>query len=258
MQLTLREMTERFRSTFNVKIIAIWLSASFVATLAGPFNTLAMPVAGRALYWLLAIGLAISMTNLIIPMAYERLKIEPRFLRGALGALVFAVIYAALLTFVGKAVFETGGGFPNYPLMLLYVAPIALIVTGIVHLFAKEQEAAASRAHAAPQDPPFFKRMKPTLGRSLIRLSMQDHYVEVVTDKGAQLILMRFADALDELDGVEGWRIHRSHWIAEDAIADVKRDGGKTRLVMTDGAELPVSRTYLPALREAGVLKRFA
>ena len=255
MHLALREVTAGFRRIFNAKAVAIWLAASFVATLAGPFETLGMALPARAIYWTFAIGLAIAMSIVIIRRAYDKLTLEPRFLRGVAGALVFAAIYATILTYVGKFVFETSNRFPDLPQMFLYVAPVAVAVTGIVHLFVAEEPPAAASMSAQPR---IFKRMKPGLGRSLVRLSMQDHYVETVTEQGSQLILMRFADALDEVEGIEGWRIHRSHWVAGAAIRDVRRDGAKTLLVLSDGAELPVSRTYLPALRDAGVLKRFA
>lgn len=87
---------------------------------------------------------------------------------------------------------------------------------------------------------------------------MQDHYVEVKTKLGAQLVLMRFSDALEELTDQPGWRIHRSHWVAEDVVADIRREGRKTFIVTTDDSELPVSRTYLSALRNDGVIKRLS
>ena len=51
--------------------------------------------------------------------------------------------------------------------------------------------------------------------------------MEVVTDKGTELILLRFADALNELGNVDGFQIHRSHWVARSAIKDIQRQEGK-------------------------------
>jgi DNA-binding LytR/AlgR family response regulator len=53
---------------------------------------------------------------------------------------------------------------------------------------------------------------------------------------------------------VRGHRVHRSHWVAEDAIRETLRRDGRVFLTMTDGAEIPVSRSYQKALREAGLL----
>lgn len=100
--------------------------------------------------------------------------------------------------------------------------------------------------------PRFFKRLKPELGQGLIRLSMQDHYLEVVTTKGHELILMRFADALEELEHYDGIQVHRSHWVARAGVSGARRDGAKLFLKTADGAEVPVSRSMKKAVSEAG------
>ena len=73
----------------------------------------------------------------------------------------------------------------------------------------------------------------------------------VVTDRSRALLLLRLADAIEELEGAEGMRIHRSYWVALDAIASSRREGGKLLLKMTDGVELPVSRSYVKDVRAA-------
>ncbi len=238
-------------------MIAIWLAAAGTATLASPFGTAEMAVPARAAYWLVAIGLAILLSDLIIRGAYETplLSRLPGLMKGMIGALIFSLIYAGLLVAFG-AVFFAGGGFPGYGLMLGYVTPVSLAITGILHLLRDARPPPPDREPSGPAR--ILKRLKPSLGAGIVRLSMQDHYVEVVTDRGNQLILMRFADALEELEGIEGWRIHRSHWVAEAGLAALKRSGGKPIIVTTDGAELPVSRTYLPVLRDEGVIKRLS
>ena len=44
----------------------------------------------------------------------------------------------------------------------------------------------------------------------LLHLRMQDHYVEVHTAAGSELLLLRFRDALREVEGVNGLQVHRS------------------------------------------------
>jgi DNA-binding LytR/AlgR family response regulator len=48
--------------------------------------------------------------------------------------------------------------------------------------------------------------------------------------------------------------VHRSYWVARRAVAMVKRDRQRTGLVLNNREKIPVSRTYLPALRAAGWL----
>ena len=91
---------------------------------------------------------------------------------------------------------------------------------------------------------PFLDRIKPEIGRELLYLSSQDHYIEVVTTKGRDLILGRFSEAVAQLAGWDGNRIHRSHWVARRAVKAERRRSGKRWLVLLDGKQLPVSRTY--------------
>lgn len=261
MHLTLREMTAdlRRRAT-DTRLIAVWVGVSLVCVVSGPFETSDMPILARLAYWPLSILLAMILSTALVGAAYDhpRLAGLPPLLRGLIGASLFSLLYAGLLSGAGALAFGQSDGYPDYGpdygLMLIHVAPVAWAITVIVHLFvARAAKPTAARAGPAP----FLRRLKPALGRDLVRLSMQDHYVEAVTARGSQLVLMRFVDALEEVDGVAGHRIHRSHWAAEAGIADIRRENGKTLVVTADGAVLPVSRTYLHALREAGLLDRF-
>ena len=99
---------------------------------------------------------------------------------------------------------------------------------------------------------PFLSRLPARLGRDLLHLHMQDHYVEAHTGKGSTLVLMRFRDALREVDGIDGMQVHRSHWVAATAVVRMVRRGGRVFLKLTNGAEVPVSRTFAPALKDKG------
>ena len=81
---------------------------------------------------------------------------------------------------------------------------------------------------------------------TLIRLSVRDHYVDVVTAQGDTTILMRFGDDLAEHAGAAALQDHRSHWVAEDAVTRSIRRKGRVILILADGTEVPVSRSFLP------------
>lgn len=85
-------------------------------------------------------------------------------------------------------------------------------------------------------------------------VSSEDHYLRVHTSLGEELILMRLADAVRELDGAGGLQVHRSWWVARSAVRDVKRQGSKVSLVLPSGKEAPVSRTFGAQARAAGLL----
>ena len=98
---------------------------------------------------------------------------------------------------------------------------------------------------------PLLERLPVGVRGPLLHLRMQDHYVEVHTDRGSELVLLRFSDALKELGGTEGMQVHRSHWIARHALKKITRRGSRTFAHLSNGSEVPVSRSYAKSLREA-------
>lgn len=114
----------------------------------------------------------------------------------------------------------------------------------------------ASAAPAPPPAPRFLDRLPPHLGRSLLALEMEDHYVRAHTSAGSTLLLMRLRDAIAELDGIEGRQVHRSWWVARHAVVRSRREGRNVRLVLVGGLEAPVARGQVPALQAAGWLGR--
>lgn len=106
-------------------------------------------------------------------------------------------------------------------------------------------------ASAAAKPPKFLDRLPLKLrGAEVWAVEAEDHYLRLHTSKGQDLILMRLADAVAELEGVEGAQVHRSWWVARDAIADAERGDGRAVLTLKDGSQVPVSRTYARTLRE--------
>lgn len=87
----------------------------------------------------------------------------------------------------------------------------------------------------------------------LYAVSAEDHYLRVHTSLGEALILLRLADAMRELSGAEGLQVHRSWWVARAGVTDTRRRGGRLSLVLASGTEAPVSRTFLPAVKAAGL-----
>ena len=102
--------------------------------------------------------------------------------------------------------------------------------------------------------PRILERLSPERRGALRRLSMQDHYVEVATDRGVELVLMRLSDAIAECAPVAGMQVHRSHWVAREAVLAARRDGDRAILELAGGERIPVSRGRVRALREAGWL----
>jgi len=106
-----------------------------------------------------------------------------------------------------------------------------------------------------PDPETLFQRRLPLEKRGcLIRLEAQDHYLNVVTKAGSALLLMRLQDAVEALAGLQGLQVHRSHWVALSAVAAHRRDKGRDFLVLTNGDEVPISRSFRPDVKAAGLI----
>jgi hypothetical protein len=113
-------------------------------------------------------------------------------------------------------------------------------------------EIPAERSPAGPAR--LIARLNPRLGGEVLALQGEDHYVRVHTALGSELVLMRLGDAIAELDGLEGERVHRSWWVARGAVGETRMDGRRACLVLANGLEVMVSREATPMLRRAGWL----
>lgn len=92
------------------------------------------------------------------------------------------------------------------------------------------------------------------LKRGLICLQMEDHYVRVHTRSGSELVLLSMREAMAQLGARHGERVHRSWWVARDAVTEVVADGRNLRLRLVGGLEAPVSRSQVGRLRALGWL----
>lgn len=241
------------------------LGASVLLGLAGPFGTYeALPLAARLAYWL-----AISVSTFLLAdavVAFLSTLRDGETRRGS--ALAFA-IYGALAG-VPVALAVAAINLLSYGRMTIgmlelsgYCVVITAIATVLMRMLflhvegadpVKAPEAGAPEASRRRERARLLDRLPLNQRGPLLYLSMQDHYVDVHTDKGGTLLLMRLADAITETEGVDGLQIHRSHWVAIAAVKGSSKDGGKLVLEMADGAELPVSRPYLQAVRDAGLV----
>ena len=257
---TMRELQRNF---FAPRFWVMIIATSLLLGLIGPFGTYdSLPLPGRFAYWT-AIVLATYFASGATVFLLVRL-VWPRSNRHTLHYMVAGAVsgvpIAAVVSVINAAVFGTGPGKGIAFLPLLgYSAVIGAVVSTLIAVFTEQFERLAM-ASATPVDqalakhPRIVERLPPGERGALSHMSMQDHYVEVRTARGGGLVLMRFADAIAETAGTTGLQIHRSHWVALDAVEKGMRCEGKLYLRLADGTELPVSRSFQPAVREAGLL----
>lgn len=79
-------------------------------------------------------------------------------------------------------------------------------------------------------------------------LQMEDHYVRVHRPGGSTLELMPLQEAIERY-GSGGLQVHRSWWVAADAVVDAERDGRNWRLRLSNGLIVPVARNRIAGVR---------
>lgn len=79
----------------------------------------------------------------------------------------------------------------------------------------------------------------------LIVMSAQDHYVNLVTNAGEHLVRTSMKDAVADTLEHQGLQVHRSHWVAYAAIRDTKKNGERWFVILSNGMEIPVSKSKL-------------
>ena len=97
-------------------------------------------------------------------------------------------------------------------------------------------------------------RLPHRIAGDLLCLRIEDHYLRIHTTAGNALILFRMKDAVAELAGARGMQVHCSYWVARDAVERAERMGRQTTLTLGNGLRVPVSESFLPAVRAAGWL----
>ncbi len=97
----------------------------------------------------------------------------------------------------------------------------------------------------------FLNLLRPDIGSDVISISTQDHYLDVTTALGNDLVHGKLSEVAQKLETLPGVRLHRSHWAAVTHIQRLHRQGSGHIVCLSDGRELPVSRSQLPLVREA-------
>jgi len=243
-----------FLRTYWHSFAAAAAAGLFLAAV-GAFGTGERPLLTRIVYWVPMILVGTAAGFFVALRTMRRPKIgENQLLIWAIVTALVALPGTALVW--GYTILILGGSPRSLPILALDVAIVTGAAAALMMLINRPgpaTSAAPPTRSGTPAPVRFLERLPPKLkGATLYAVEAEDHYLRLRTSKGSDLILMRIADALLELDGIEGAQVHRSWWIARDAVAEVKRADRRVTLVLKDGAEVPVSRPNISALRDSG------
>ncbi len=89
-------------------------------------------------------------------------------------------------------------------------------------------------------------------------MRMEDHYLRVFTDDGDGMTLHRMSDAIRDLAETDGMQVHKSWWVSEAAVKEIRQENRKRIILTRDGTEVPVGRSFETRLKDAGWIERFA
>lgn len=229
---------------------------TFLAVL-GPYGTQSF---GWPLVWLYWTGLIVlgGVSGNLGGRIARRLRPDwPDWTIFAAAALFLTVPVTAMV-FVINAAHTGETRWSSLPMLAFFVLVIAVAVTGIGYLRHRQtivtQAGVQAQAGGGGSASPALLDKLPVRLRSadILSMSAEDHYLRVRTSNGEALILMRLSDAAAACAALDGARTHRSWWVARAAVADARKGDGRGVLILTDGTEAPVSRSYYPALKEAG------
>jgi len=242
------------------------IGLAVVMAVIGPFGSYDYMTLGTRLVYFVLVGasfwLLIMLTAALLN-GLEMLERWPMAARMALAGLVASAPGTAMIFVVhGWLVRPIPLRFaPHVFSEAAFLSVVISVVVGLsidwrLHALADSERARVADLPQPPSTsaPDFFRRIPPALGRDLLALEMEDHYLRIHTALGSDLILLRLRDALGELGPERGLQVHRSWWVAKGAAASVDRGSGRTLLVLRNGLQVPVSKSFRDHVKAAGWL----
>jgi len=238
----------------HFKGLAIAVAAGVFMAAVGAFGTDQLPLSVRLGYWIAVIVVG-AVGGMAIGALTDRIHwFEDRpWLEGAIIVVALTAPLTLMIWLISSFAFrDTQLARPGPLFFLGPVFLVSCVMTALNYLSGRAPPKTHQRLEGAPP-PRFLERLPAKLnGAELFAIEAEDHYLRLHTSKGEDLILMRLSDAVAELEGLEGARVHRSWWVSRQAIVGAKRGDGRALLTLKDGANAPVSRAYARSLREAG------
>ncbi|MEQ1755216.1 MAG: LytTR family DNA-binding domain-containing protein [Micropepsaceae bacterium] len=232
-----------------------------LCALLGPLGTFEASLTQRFLFWVpsMAIGAVAGMFTTVAADRVAYLTARPWLKIATITTIITAIMTGVVLLNSRLAFGPNAVRLSLTLVFYVWVITLAMSAIGTLNYERNRRIAAASpvplEPGVQPQAAPLTARLPVRLqDHPILALEAEDHYVRVHTPAGSELILLRLSDAAKEMGGQPGARTHRSWWVARSAVKSVNRLEGRMSLVLVNGVEAPVSRSYASELREAGWL----
>lgn len=259
----------RFRSVVSESVLL--LIFSFFMAFLRPFGMDEISLAYAWLFWVVVCFCGFTIYSPIITygnnflIQYLPNKLNKYWLRVAIATFVASIVMAFVVPLIIILFFDISMSYfqsiPQHFIAGLFIGGIITFILTVYDLY-QEQKAIvvqqkvelvnqqkSGNDRQSPLVKKFMAKLPVAIRGDLLCLQMDDHYLNVYTDKGKHLLLMRFKDALAMLEEYPGLQTHRSWWVAHQAIIGSKKDGRKLILKLKGDIEAPVSNTYLTKVK---------
>lgn len=238
---------------YSQQIVLVILGFGLVFSVLGVYDTHGLPFYMRFTFWTATMATGIITSVIVTPLiANHLLKEQHLVVQIVVGSLIVSVPVTIVLTAFNPT-FSFNSSLKIWGFQYVYVLIISLVVAISAYPFMKKIGAygkVETTEEAAVQT--FLKRLPFKYHHAeLFGISAEDHYLRVYTDRGEELILLRFADAMRDLSGAQGLQVHRSWWVVKSAVVEIQTEAGKKILILKSGTKVPVSRTFMQDAKKA-------
>jgi LytTr DNA-binding domain len=237
---------------------------TFISVIAGPFGTFHVPLPSRILFWAALIvwnGLKWELWAHILARHFNRST--QAYLTGlVLGPLLLNATVPLEIEFAYAAI----GRPVDLPMLTIWgmasATSVAISLT-VYFISQSRHEVRPSepvRTTESPTTPPLTGLLRKggvLQADDLHAIIAEDHFVRLYLADGRQpLIFFRFGDALLDVAGFAGDRVHRGAWVAAHAVTGAHREGRNWRLHLENGVEVPVGGKFLANVKARGWLAK--
>ncbi|WP_300010414.1 LytTR family DNA-binding domain-containing protein [uncultured Roseobacter sp.] len=227
----------------------IFLAITALVFATGPFGTFDSLVLGvRLVYWTMVslgsfwLGFLTSMT---CASHAEDWDLSPR-VSVVLGGMIAGVPIALFVAALDVAFFAEP--FLSSVRMLTPYASFVAVIVGLI--YEGFGTAARHKTKVTDAGQNWLNKLPAEVGREILWLQAQDHYVLARTRLGETLIRGSLSEADAALRGY-GLRVHRSWWVAQDQMDRLTHSGGAGKLFLKNGEAVPVGRAFRKEVRAA-------
>lgn len=261
---TIREKLNKTRLIWGISdlksvgiTLLIVVGVALLLTFLQPFGMTEIGIVKAGSYWIVCclVGWAVYAPvfhhgELLFSKRLSAKNEVPRWLLLVILSIIAGLLMSFVVPFLTRLFF---GYSINYLDEITTLLPRTLAIGGLISVISftlervqKQDELIKSTSHEDNKNngEQFQQQLPKHLRGKLICLEIDDHYLKVHTDKGSHMLLLRMKDAIQALGSFPGLQVHRSWWVAEDAVVGSVKDGRSTVLKLENGLQVPVSRSY--------------